>query len=163
MIFWKNCISGGWWSLSPANWQKFIELPRSEQWLLLQALLVLPLIGLGLRLLGLRRLQNLLSHCPLKKPGGVPEEVISDLAQVQARMVQIAARHGLYRATCLRQSLALWWLLRYRGVETNLRIGVKSADSGLEAHAWVELQGQPLNDDLDVHLRFRPFGQAIAP
>ena len=102
MIFLKSCVSGGWWSLWPANWQKFIELPRSEQWLLLQALLVLPLIGLGLRLLGLRRLQNLLSHCPLKKPGGAsPEEVISTVAQAQARMVQVAARHGLYRATCL--------------------------------------------------------------
>jgi hypothetical protein len=163
MIFWKNCISGGWWSLSPANWQKFMELPRPEQWLLLQALLVLPLIGLGLRLLGLRRLQNLLSHCPLKEPGGVPEEEISDLAQVHARIVEIAARHGLYRATCLRQSLALWWLLRYHGVETNLRIGVKSGAIRLEAHAWVELQGQPLNDAEDVEQHFSPFSQAIAP
>jgi hypothetical protein len=163
MVFWKNCISGGWWSLWPANWQKFTELSRSEQWLLLQALLVLPLMGLGLRLLGLRRLQGLLSHWPLKKPGDVQEEAIFAVAQAQARMVQVAARYGLYRATCLRQSLALWWLLRYHGIESNLRIGVKSVDSGLEAHAWVELQGQPLNDALDVHQHFSPFSQAIVP
>jgi hypothetical protein len=149
--------------LWPANWQKFLGLSRSEQWLLLQALLVLPLIGLGLRLLGLRRLQGLLSHWPLKKYGGVPEEKISTVAQAQARAVLVASRHSIYRATCLRQSLALWWLLRYHGIETNLRIGVKSGDGGLEAHAWVELQGQPLNDALDVHLHFSPFSRAIAP
>jgi hypothetical protein len=125
--------------------------------------LVLPLMGLGLRLLGLRRLQGLLSHWPLKKPGGVPAETISAVAQAQTRIVQTAARHGLYRATCLRQSLALWWLLRYHGIETNLRIGVKGSDGGLEAHAWVELQGQPLNDALDVQQHFSPFSQAIAP
>jgi len=140
-----------------------MELSRPEQWFLLQALLMLPLIGLGLRLLGLRRLQGLLSRWPLKKPALVPEETISAIAQAQARMVQIAARHGLYRATCLRQSLALWGLLRYQGIETNLRIGVKSSDDGLEAHAWVERQGQPLNDALDMQQHFNPFSQAIAP
>jgi len=149
--------------LWPPNWQKFTELSRSEQWSLVQAFLALPLIGLGLRLLGLRRLQALLSHWPLKKPRGVPQEQIITVAQAQGRLVQVAARHGLYRPTCLPQSLALWWLLRRHGIEANLRIGVKSVDSGLEAHAWVELQGQPLNDDLDVHRHFRAFGQTIAP
>lgn len=149
--------------MSAANWQKFIELPRSEQWLLVQALVALPLMGLGLRLLGLRRLRTLLSHRPLTKQWAAPEERIFTVAQAQARLVQVAARHGLYRPTCLPQSLAIWWLLRCRGIEANLRIGVKPIDNGLEAHAWVELQGQPLNDDLDVHQRFSPFGQAIIP
>ena len=131
--------------------------------MLVQAFVVLPLIGLGLRLLGLRRLQALLSHGPLKKQWDAPEERIFPVAQRQARLVQLAARHGLYRPTCLPQSLALWWLLRCHGIEANLRIGVKSVACGLEAHAWVELQGQPLNDGLDVHQHFSPFDQAIAP
>lgn len=131
--------------------------------MLVQAFLALPLIALGLRLLGLRRLQSLLFHWPLKKYEAIPEEKISTVAQAQARAVQVAARHGLYRPTCLRQSLALWWLLRCQGIEANLRIGVKSIDNGLEAHAWVELQGQPLNDALDVHQHFSPFSQTITP
>ena len=147
--------------MSPANWQKFMELPESERWLLVQALLGLPLIGLGLRLLGLRRLQGLLSHWPLKDQGAAPAEMIAAFAQRQAHLVQVAARHGLYRPTCLPQSLALWWFLKCRGIEANLRIGVKPSDSGIEAHAWVELQGQPLNDVVYQH--FSPFGPAIAP
>ncbi|MBM4300062.1 MAG: lasso peptide biosynthesis B2 protein [Deltaproteobacteria bacterium] len=147
----------------PANWQKFMGLPRWEQWWLVQAFLVLPLMGLGLRLLGLRRLQALLSHWPLKKPGGALEEKIFPVAQSQARCVEAAARHGLYRATCLPRSLALWWLLRCHGMEANLQIGVKLVDTGLAAHAWVELQGQPLNEVPDVHQHFSAFGQAIVP
>lgn len=147
--------------MSPANWQKFIELPRPEQWILLRALLILPLIGLGLRLLGLRRLQNLLARLPSKQPDKFPKLAVSDLAQVHTRLVQSAAQHGLYRATCLRRSLALWWLLRAQGIETHLRLGVNSGDRGFEAHAWVELEGQPLNDAQDVRQHFSPFNQAI--
>ena len=91
--------------MSPAKWQKFMELPESERWLLVQALLGLPLIGLGLRLLGLRRMQGLLSLWPLKDQGAAPAEMIAAFAQRQAHLVQVAARHGLYRPTCLPQSL----------------------------------------------------------
>ena len=138
-------------------------LPRREQWWLVQAFLALPLMGLGLRLLGVRRLQTLLSNCPLRQPGGALEEKIFPVAQRQARYVEVAARYGLYRATCLPRSLALWWLLRCHGLEANLRIGVKLVDKGLAAHAWVELQGQPLNEVPDVHQHFSAFAQAIAP
>jgi hypothetical protein len=138
-------------------------LPRREQWLLVQAFLALPLMGLGLWLLGLRRLQTLLSHWPLRKPGGALGEKSFSAAQRHARGVEAAARHGLYRATCLPRSLALWWLLRCHGLEADLRIGVKLVDRRLAAHAWVELQGQPLNEVPDVRRHFSAFAQAIAP
>jgi hypothetical protein len=34
---------------------------------------------------------------------------------------------------------------------------VNREDGELRAHAWVELNGVPLNDDHDVALRFPPF------
>ena len=109
------------------------------------------------------RLQVLLSRWPLKKPPGLPPEQLIQVAQAQSRLVQVAARHGLYRPTCLPRSLALWWVLKGHGIETDLRVGVKPATHALEAHARVELHGQPLNDDPDVHWHFPPFGRAIAP
>ena len=39
-------------------------------------------------------------------------------------------------ASCLAQSMALVWLLRGRGMDADLRIGVKDAGA-FEAHAWV--------------------------
>lgn len=63
-----------------------------------------------------------------------------------AWLVSVAARSGAYRATCLRQSLALWWLLRRRGFPAALRIGVGRRAQELRAHAWVELRGHVVND-----------------
>ena len=86
-----------------------------------------------------------------------------DRARATARLVQAAARYGLFRPTCLPQSLVLWWLLRRQGLAGELRIGVRPEPSRLEAHAWVEFQGQPLNDGADVARRFAPFPREIIP
>jgi hypothetical protein len=80
-----------------------------------------------------------------------------------ARLVDAAARRGPYSATCLPRSLTLWWLLRRRGIDSYLRIGVRKAAGRIEAHAWVELRGLVLNDQGDVSQRFAPFDRPIAP
>ena len=72
-------------------------------------------------------------------------------------MIAIAARRTPLRVTCLPRSLALHWMLRRRGIESTLRIGVRKRGDHLEAHAWVEQGGQPLLDDADVGLQFAPF------
>ena len=86
-----------------------------------------------------------------------------DRARATARLVQAAARYGLFRPTCLPQSLVLCWLLRRQGLAGELRIGVRPEPSRLEAHAWVEFQGRPLNDGADVARRFAPFPREIIP
>ena len=45
--------------------------------------------------------------------------------------------------TCLAESLALVWMLRGRGVDAAVRIGVNPGE-GLTAHAWVEADGLPV-------------------
>jgi len=84
-------------------------------------------------------------------------------ARITNVMVQVAARHGVYSATCLPQSLTLWWLLRRQGIESDLRFGARKEAERMEAHAWVELDGVPLNDTLDVDQRFKPFERAVIP
>ena len=74
-----------------------------------------------------------------------------------ARVVAIAAGRGPVRATCLRRSILLWWLLRRDGIETVLRVGVNREDGAFNAHAWVEYLGRPVNDTDDVALRFPSF------
>jgi hypothetical protein len=69
----------------------------------------------------------------------------------------------LYRATCLPRSLALWWLLRRRGIAADLRIGVRKEGGRFEAHAWTEWRGTVLNDGDDVGERFAVFQRAIKP
>jgi hypothetical protein len=149
------------------KWHKIHEMSWPERRLVLLALILLPSMALTLRLLGLRRSQAVWTRLAFNPR---PPADLSDAATVEgearatARMVKAAASHGPYRATCLRQSLALWWLLRLQGIDGLLHIGVRKADNAtMEAHAWVELGGQPLNDREDVRLRYAPFARTIAP
>lgn len=59
-------------------------------------------------------------------------------------MVDTAARNHLYPMTCLRKSLALQRLLVRQNIHTELRFGVRKESNQLQAHAWLEYQGQPI-------------------
>jgi hypothetical protein len=48
---------------------------------------------------------------------------------------------------CLARSLTLWALLRRRGIETELRVGYRKRDGGIEGHAWLEYEGVSINED----------------
>jgi hypothetical protein len=69
-----------------------------------------------------------------------------DAEQVQAteRMVATAAAWYPGRARCLEQSLILYYLLRRQGVAAKYRHGV--IPRPFQAHAWIEYQGQIIND-----------------
>lgn len=130
--------------------------------MLVQAFLTLPLIALGLVWPGFRRLHACLARWP-RPASAEPSAGQWPTAQVAARMVRIAARYSLIRLNCLPRSLTLWWLLRRQGIAVDLRIGVTPKEGRLEAHAWVELQGLPLDDQDDVYERFAPFHETITP
>jgi hypothetical protein len=137
--------------------------PRDRR-LLLQLTVLLPLIGLALKVLGYRRTHDALGRAVPRRtsdPGCAPDESPAETARRIARLVSIAARHGPYRASCLRQSLALWWLLRRRGVAADLRIGVRREQNQLQAHAWVEHDGEALNDAESVRSSYAAFDAAM--
>jgi hypothetical protein len=73
------------------------------------------------------------------------------------RMVDLAARHLPWQPSCLPRSLVLWFLLRRQGVPAELRIGVRKSQQQLQAHAWVEVEGQVVNDAPDIAAEYRPF------
>lgn len=139
------------------------QLSGADRWLLVQAFLALPLVALGLRFFGLRRLQARLQEGLTMPLPADDRRTDLDRARATARLVQVAVRHGLFRPTCLPQSLVLWWLLRRQGIAGELHIGVRPEPNRLEAHAWVEFQGLVLNDSEDVARRFAPFPREIGP
>jgi hypothetical protein len=67
-----------------------------------------------------------------------------------AHIVSAAAAFLPWRALCLEQSLALCFLLRRRGHDAVVRLGVRPYP--FAAHAWVECNGVPLAESLE-HLR----------
>jgi hypothetical protein len=70
------------------------------------------------------------------------------------RLVELASRLYPWPMTCLPRALALRWMLARRGVAGDLQVGVQKAASGMQAHAWVELGGQPVGEPPDLLQRF---------
>ena len=77
-----------------------------------------------------------------------------------AKAMDIAERNSRPRPKCLARSLALMRMLRAIGIPAEVKIGVARPNGGFEAHAWVELEGQVVNDAPDITSRFRTLEQA---
>ncbi|MGH8442327.1 MAG: lasso peptide biosynthesis B2 protein [Nevskiaceae bacterium] len=137
----------------PGKLAKFLALPVAERAVLLQALVALPATALALRHSGFEAV----ALPALAGNPAPPRAATSPDPKRIAVLVGIAARNGPYHGNCLSQSLALWRLLHRRGVTSTLRIGARRSAAGLEAHAWIEHAGTPLNDARDVAQRFPPF------
>ena len=141
------------------NFSIFRSMPAREQKALLAGILFLPFISVGVRLFGLVRVQAWLdrsqpaSHAPLSQPEATALGVA----------VNRAASHVYGPATCLARSLLLRRLLRGFGTESDLRIGVRFEEGKLAAHAWVELDGVPVNDSPDVAMHFSTFDHPVSP
>lgn len=145
------------------KWRKFIDLPASERLLLSQSLVLLPFTALALQMITLKKYQRLLNRFSPDSSTAVggDDQKIRDRVRKTVRLVEAAGRHGPYRAKCLPKSLTLWWLLRRQGIESQLCFGARKNARRMEAHAWVEFEGTPLNDSADVRERFKPFERAV--
>lgn len=141
------------------------QLSQWERRLLFQSVLLLPVIHLALLVLGYSRLQGAMERLlPLKSVDRSPSETENiQQAQEIARIVSIAARHGLYKATCLRRSLLVWWFLRGLGIQSRICFGVRKMDHQLEAHAWVEYQGVIVNDSERVREAYQTLEETFPP
>ena len=134
-----------------------LEKLKNLSWLewrtIMAASLLLPICGLFLKLLGLKRTQKLLCSDRIRAPVLSSEEAMEQAIQL-ARAVDLTAMYGLYRANCLARSLVLYRFLQGSRINCYLRIGADLSRDGLFAHAWVEYEGVVLNDRADVVERF---------
>jgi len=109
-----------------------------------------------LRLRGFKKTRESLEQ---RGSGASAERVGAGLDPVLriSRMVRAAAQYGLVRASCLEESLTLWYLLRKGGYPAKLRIGVRKTAEKFEAHAWVEHEGAALNQTEQIHQHYAAF------
>lgn len=138
---------------------KFLALSGVERRLFLTAILWSPLFSFGLRIFGIERMLSWIDRVPLDRSKALPQAQLPSIVA----LTNSAARIAPGSSTCLTRSLLLHWLLRRRGVVSNLRIGVQLMEGRLDAHAWVEVAGMPINDVQDVALRYTPFHEPISP
>jgi hypothetical protein len=141
------------------NLRRFRALPAAERRTLVAAATLLPPLRFALRIVGLQRMQRGIARKPL--PQAAPLSLQE--AQRLGSLVNSASHHSLGPANCLTRSVYLWWLLRRRGVDCQLRIGVRRVQGRLDGHAWVEFAGIPINDRPDVSADFAAFDRPISP
>lgn len=134
--------------MSPNLYAKWRRLSRREKIDLLTLAAAIPIMAVAVRVVGLRKLTRPVESAVLRDTSSAVEE-----ARVR-RAILRAARYAPYRGNCLSQSLAVYWLLRRRGIAAELRIGARLDDRVFSAHAWVECEGRIVNDRADVRSRF---------
>ena len=114
----------------------------------IHAVLVFLLLDIGVRVFGFPRTFQLMDKwC---RRGGVVGAPAAQRRTVRLAVeaVRTANRYYCRRGPdCLPRALAIFVLLRRRGVPATLRIGVKRYPFG--AHAWVECRGEVLDDSTD--------------
>jgi|SRR5688572_31758342 len=118
---------------------------------LISSLATVALIDVTLKLFGFSRAVKLARWLGGRRR---PEPKLGELAAAVSRKVAMAGVFYPGRARCLEQSLALYVLLRRRGVGAELRLGVQPYP--FNAHAWVELDGAPLNEQVETIGQFVP-------
>jgi Transglutaminase-like superfamily len=133
------------------------SLSKSDRALVVRAMLLLPIVATSLKTLGVRRTQLWLVR---KSPGSVVPLTEHTRANVRraAQMVAVACRRQPLRSSCLPRTIVLWSLLRSRGINADVRIGVRCGnEEEFQAHAWLEWNGEVVNDAADVATQYLPF------
>lgn len=102
------------------------------------------MIALSLRALDYQRTRRLVEWLTRHaRPRTATEDDLRN-AERLAQLAAIAGHRGLVQATCLRQALMVYGMLRRRGLQPELKLGVRREKDIFSAHAWVELEGQRL-------------------
>jgi hypothetical protein len=132
----------------PSRLPKILRLPRYDRWLLSEALLAVAVIRLCLWLLPFgtaRRIVDSIARRDARGPAAAAEVAVDRVVWAVR-----AASARVPRATCLTQALATRLMLERRGLPALLRIGVgRSAEKGVEGHAWIECQGKIVIGEAD--------------
>lgn len=118
---------------------------------MVRCLLLLAFVDAHARIRGLRSTLILTRSLANRKRTTADRAMVDEIV----RRVSLAAAFYPRRARCLEQSLALYLLLRRRGVAAELRLGAQPRP--FYAHAWVEVDGAPLAEQGDLPLNLTMF------
>lgn len=139
---------------------KFVRLPIADKGLIISALLTLGAVRVGLWVLPFRALQVVLSRLENAKKN-------TEKVRISGERVVWAIKVSSFvipAATCLVQALSAKLLLTRRGYRPVLRIGVaKNKNGQLEAHAWVENEGQVVLGEVRDRSRYTSLPPILSP
>lgn len=122
---------------------RLVSLAAGDRRLFLEALLLMMLARLALRVLPFRHVAQALLRTTVEAP--VTGAAAAMLIKRVRWSIGASVRHGPGGTLCFPQGIAAQIMLTRRGVVSTLYYGVaKSSDRGLDAHVWVRAGPQPV-------------------
>lgn len=124
--------------------------------MLVRAAVTLPVTTISIKALGYARTRaavTRLTRARRARPDGaeLEERIVRSKDLVDWATTRVPGS-----GTCLPRSLTLWSLLRSQGIDSEVVIAVRTGGEPLDAHAWVERAGRPLNESPEVVATYTP-------
>jgi hypothetical protein len=132
--------------LDEANPRVLLRSPQASASL---AFLGLAIADIIMKLAGFQRLHKTVKRWPVSKKANNDPKIIT----ATCAAVDRAATRYLKHALCLQRSAITTCLLRMRGVPAQMVIGCRKIP--FRGHAWVEVDGQVVNDNPKVQTFYR--------
>jgi hypothetical protein len=125
--------------------RRYFRLPSPKRALLTRAFLAAAAIQLGLHIFSFVRLRRMVERHRTGRRGYAEQEI--------AWAAATAARY-IPGAACLTQALTAQYLFSKEGYQTKLEIGVRRVEREIQAHAWVERDGEVIAGSRDEDLSY---------
>jgi len=136
---------------------RFLRLGKNDRQIVFLSAVGLVCARAGLRLVGFGRWEKAFNRFWPEPPREIPADRPIDRARHIARLHRAAERRLFFHPSCLEHSFVLQWQLRRERIASTLRFGGRKQDARFEAHAWVEVDGLPLERFAGESARFAPF------
>jgi hypothetical protein len=139
--------------------KKILQLSSVEVKYFFIAVFFLPVMAGCIHIWGVKKTKSKIEQHYYKNftSQNVNNRNIREARQI-GRMVCVAARWSIYRANCLKRALLIWTLLLRAGIQSTLVFGAKKENfNNLDAHAWVEINGEPIGESPNVREHYSVF------
>lgn len=122
-------------------------MQEDRKWLILKALLLLLYVAVKLRISHFEEVWDWLCSASVTSNSYTRRESLEEIGSV-LNAVSTASRFSVFHVRCLEQSMVVYRLLKQRGLQVSICVGVQKHP--FCAHAWVEHDGRVINDSQQV-------------
>lgn len=141
-----------------SRWNAFWKLSGADRQMLLFMSTGVIIIAASLRMFGFKAVLSVIRL--FESSSDIQQTDIADYTKRLKRLTRIIKFKGIFCGNCLSRSLMILGLMRRKGICCDLVIGSRLRNGELEAHAWVEHNGQPLNASPRVRGNYTAFEQS---
>lgn len=137
------------------------KLPFAEKWTLLRALNLAFFLRIGFKTIGFNKTIKILKLFGNYTQEKQAENLIAGELEVYQKLIQLAYKFPAVIFNCLSVCTSYWWIMRKKGIVTQMKFGMLKQDGKLKAHAWLNYNGKTLTLNPEIELIYTPFGAGI--